>query len=146
MNADDGQTEVGSAVRPAGFWRRALALIVDLVVVWLFLRVGDLVGGMLARRDVIAQAFRYTYTFVIPVAYFVLTHGTEGQTLGKRLMGARVVGADGEPIGYVRALGRTAATCVSALLLGVGFLAVAVRRDKRGLHDLIAGTRVVRVL
>jgi len=174
MDADDGRTEVGLApegppvtalepaarlgaeswieaasdigsFRSAGFWRRAFALVVDLLVVWVFFQVRDLVVAMLARYDLIAQAFRYTYTLVIPAAYFVLTHGTGGQTLGKRFVHVRVVGSGGESIGYLQALGRLAATCLSILPLGLGFLAVAVRRDKRALHDRLAGTRVIRV-
>jgi uncharacterized RDD family membrane protein YckC len=56
------------------------------------------------------------------------------------LAGVRVVLASGEPLGYARALVRY----VAWLLLLFAFLVVAVRGDKRGLHDLLAGTRVVR--
>jgi uncharacterized RDD family membrane protein YckC len=80
----------------------------------------------------------------VPTAYFVLLHGTGGQTLGKRLVGVRVVHVSGEPIGYARALGRTLGSVLSAFPLGLGYLAVAWQCDKRGFHDLLAGTRVVR--
>ena len=33
---------------------------------------------------------------------------------------------------------------VSGMILGIGFLLIAFRADKRGLHDLLAGTVVVR--
>ena len=39
---------------------------------------------------------------------------------------------------------RLCGTCVSAVLLGVGFLMVAFTRDKRALHDHLAGTAVMR--
>ena len=39
--------------------------------------------------------------------------------------------------------GRMLATIVSTLTLGVGYLMVAFREDKRSLHDLIVGTRVI---
>jgi uncharacterized RDD family membrane protein YckC len=142
-----GATGVAAAtgLLPAGFWRRAPALLVDLAVVWLLLRIGDALVVPLARFDLAARAFRYAYLLVVPGAYFVLSHGTGGRTLGKRLLGARVVGADGEPIGYLQALGRLAAWLFCALLLGLGFLGVAFREDRRGLHDRLAGTRVVRL-
>jgi len=135
----------GRALRPAGFWRRALALLVDGGVWWLLLTVGGLLTAMLGRVELVARAFDYTYGLVVPAAYVVLLHGTTGQTLGKMLVGARVVGLSGQPIGYPRALARYAAWLLSALPLLVGFLVAAARSDRRALHDLVAGTRVIRV-
>lgn len=133
----------GSA-RPAGFWRRALAVVVDLLLVWLLLQAGDLLAARLGRRELVARAFTLTWVLVVPGAYFVLLHGTTGQTVGKWLAGARVVRAAGGPVGYGRALARYAAAWLSAALIGAGFLLAAARRDRRALHDLLAGTRVLR--
>ena len=138
---DDGE----AAGRAAGVWRRALALLVDALVWWLLLRVGDLLTAGLARWELVARAFDYAYGLVVPAAYIVLMHGTSGRTLGKMLVGVRVVRASGEPLGYARALGRYLAWFLSALPLLLGFLLAAVRSDRRALHDLVAGTRVVRV-
>ncbi len=139
--ADDGAT----ALRPAGFWLRAGALVVDAGAWWLLLRLGDLGTAVLARWELVARAFDYTYGLVVPAAYVVLMHGTSGRTLGKMLVGARVVDVSGEPIGYPRALARYLAWFLSALPLLLGFVLAAARPDRRALHDLIAGTRVVRV-
>lgn len=133
------------ALRPAGFWRRAFALVIDAVLIWLLLQVGDLLARPLARFGLVARAFGHTFDLVVPAAYFVLLHGTGGRTAGKALAGVRVLTASGEPLGYPRALGRHLAWFLSALPLLIGFLMVAARGDKRALHDLIAGTRVVRV-
>jgi uncharacterized RDD family membrane protein YckC len=129
---------------PGGFWRRAFALLVDAVLVWVLLYVGDAASGALDRWDLLARAFDRTWSLVIPAAYFVLLHGSGGRTLGKALAGVRVVAASGEPLGYGRALARHLAWLLSAFTFGVGFLVAAARRDKRALHDLVAGTRVVR--
>jgi uncharacterized RDD family membrane protein YckC len=126
--------------RPGGFWRRAVAVLVDAAVVWALLLAGAVATAGLRRWDLLARAFDQTWSLVIPAAYFVLCHGTGGRTLGKMLTGVRVVTASGGPLGYGRALVRY----VAWLLLLFAFLVVAVRRDKRGLHDLLAGTRVVR--
>jgi uncharacterized RDD family membrane protein YckC len=135
----------GSAgVVPAGFWRRAGALLVDLLVVWLLLQVGGALGAALAPGTLVARAFDHAYVLVVPAAYFVLMHGTGGRTFGKMLFGARVVTVIGAPIGYPRALGRYLASFAALLPLAAGFLTAAARADKRGLHDLLAGTRVVR--
>lgn len=133
-----------AGARPGGVWRRGVALAVDLFVVWTLLRAGDLVAGRLTRWDLLARAFGIAWVLVVPVAYVALSQGTAGRTLGKWLLGIRVVGEDGRPIGYGRALGRAVAWGVSAGLLGLGFLVAAVREDRRALHDLVAGTRVVR--
>ncbi|HEV8673454.1 MAG TPA: RDD family protein [Methylomirabilota bacterium] len=127
-----------------GFWRRAVALIIDLGAVWVLLRMGDLLTVALARRVLVARAFGYTCFLVIPAAYFVLMHGTGGRTLGKRLIGARVVTMTGAPLSYPRAFARYLASFAAILPLAAGYLMVAARADKRGLHDLLAGTRVVR--
>src|SRR5262245_30768113 len=130
-----------TALRPGGFWRRAFALAVDAVIVWILLRVGAMGAAVLARWDLLAQAFSFTWTLVIPAAYFVVLHGSGGRTLGKALAGVRVVAASGEPLAYGRALARQLAWTLSALTLGVGFLVAAARADRRALHDLVAGTR-----
>jgi uncharacterized RDD family membrane protein YckC len=131
-------------LRPAGVWRRALALGVDLLALALILRAGDLLAVPLGRWDPVARAFRGAFELVAPAAYFVLAHGTGGQTPGKMLLGVRVVARSGDPVGYARALGRYLAAWLSALPLGLGFLLAACRADRRALHDLLAGTRVVR--
>src|SRR5262245_5730604 len=134
-----------TSLRPAGFWRRACALAVDAVVWLLLLRLGDLGTLALARWELAARAFDYTWGPSVPAAYVVLMHGTTGRTLGKVLVGARVVTAAGEGVGYPKALLRLVAWPVSALPLLGGFIMAGVRPDRRALHDLIAGTRVVRV-
>lgn len=132
------------ALRPAGVLRRAAALLVDMAIVLALLQIGPLLASVFARRALVAQAFVQAFALVVPNAYFILMHGTGGQTLGKMLLGVRVVGALGAPIGYRHALGRQLAWCLSALLFGVGFAVAAARRDRRALHDVVAGTRVVR--
>ena len=52
--------------------------------------------------------------------------------------------ADGAPIGLREAALRYIGYWVNALTLGIGYLFIAFRKDKRGLHDLIAGTSVDR--
>ena len=65
-------------------------------------------------------------------------------TVGKRIFALYVVRTDGSKIGFWLALARSLCYIVSELLLLVGFLLIALREDKRGLHDLICDTMVVR--
>lgn len=71
--------------------------------------------------------------FIIEVS--VLT-GLVGRSIGKRLLGMRVENPAGTPIGIPRALLRTT-------LLALVLPAVVMTDDKRGLHDVAAGARVV---
>lgn len=137
-------TLAAAPARPAGFWRRAGALLIDLLVVWALLKAGDLLATAFGGLELVARAFTVSYAAVAPAAYFTLSHGTGGRTLGKLAAGVRVVTDTGGSLGYPQALARYVAWWLSLLPLGIGFLAAAFRRDRRALHDLVAGTRVVR--
>jgi uncharacterized RDD family membrane protein YckC len=71
-----------------------------------------------------------------------------GRTPGKALLRLSVVAAgplETSPgVGLKRAFVRFLAWNLSGSLLGIGFLFVVFRKDRRALHDLLAGTRVVR--
>lgn len=71
----------------------------------------------------------------------------QGQSYGKHLMRVAVVRAStGEPgIGVARSLARQVAKLLSAAPLGIGFLWMLVDPERRTWHDLLTGTRVVRV-
>ncbi len=81
---------------------------------------------------------------VLIFAYLVMTTGISGQTFGKWVLGLRVVDEDGEPPGTARAALRTLGYLLS-LPLFMGFLWIRVDSERRGWHDLMAGTRVVLV-
>ena len=71
--------------------------------------------------------------------------GLTGLTLGKWATGLRIERNDGGPVGIGRALLRHfVGYPLSFALLGIGFLIAAVSVHGRGLHDMIAGTIVVR--
>ena len=76
--------------------------------------------------------------------YFVLSEGGPWQgTPGKRALGLRVRAADGGVAGFGRAWLRHLAGAISWGLLNLGHAIAAWRRDRRALHDLIAGTQVL---
>ena len=129
---------------PAGLARRGLAFLVDMLVIVILLGVGQALAHLLGRWDVVARAFRAAFVAVVPAAYVVLAHGSSGRTAGKWLAGIRVVGRDSQPIGYRRALARLVFLPLSILPFGIGLLVAVFSRDRRTLHDHLAGTRVVR--
>ena len=83
---------------------------------------------------------------LIGAAYFAGMEASPWQaTLGKRVLGLKVVSTDGRPIGPARALLRYFAAGISWLLLNLGHAMAAWTPDKRALHDYVAGTRVDNV-
>jgi uncharacterized RDD family membrane protein YckC len=92
--------------------------------------------GALLRVALLAGAFS--------LLYFVFSEGGPWQgTPGKRALGLRVRAADGGVAGYGRALVRHLAGAISWGLLNLGHALAGWRRDRRALHDLIAGTQVL---
>ena len=77
--------------------------------------------------------------------YFAMGWGLIGTTVGKWIFGLVIVDHRGRfPIGLSRAFLRLAAYSVSSVTIGMGHLLIALREDKRALHDVLAGTWVVR--
>jgi hypothetical protein len=68
-----------------------------------------------------------------------------GQTIGKSLVGVRVVGTDGRLLTVGAALLRYVGYYLSFFTFMLGFIMAGLRRDKRALHDLLAGSRVERL-
>jgi uncharacterized RDD family membrane protein YckC len=146
--AATGEEAGRAAVAPvlAGFWRRALALVVDYGVL-LVAQVSFelLVSAIWGDGGRVLRAARRGFPVVFALAYVVLCHWATGQTLGKAALGARVVARYGAPPRLSMAVRRAVVWALCLLPAGLPMLLVAARRDRRGLHDLAAGTRVERV-
>jgi uncharacterized RDD family membrane protein YckC len=77
--------------------------------------------------------------------YFPYFWQRSGQTPGMKLMQIRVVrDADGGPIGWGPAILRLIGYYVSAFVFYIGYIWIFIDKRKRGWHDLIAGTVVVK--
>ena len=75
--------------------------------------------------------------------YYAYFWTASGKTPGMVLLGVQVVGDDGSRAGTRRGLIRTLAFPLSFILGGLGFAGILLGRDRRALHDVIAGTAVV---
>lgn len=132
-------------LRPAGPVARGLALLADTVVVWLgllfcflaLLFLGPLGFGLWL---IIAFVAHWLY----PVLFEVLA---DGRTLGKRMLGLRVLMSDGRPVGWGPSLIRNLLRVVDGLpgAYTVGLASVLLTRDFQRLGDIVAGTLVVHV-
>jgi uncharacterized RDD family membrane protein YckC len=65
-------------------------------------------------------------------------------TLGKMALGLKVTDLQGEPISFARATGRYFGKIVSSLIFFVGFMMTGWTEKKQALHDIMAGTLVVK--
>ena len=102
-------------------------------------RIGALFIDWLLSMIIAVAAFHSQYWTIVVfgVEVYLLTALT-GFTIGKRLLGIRVVRLDGKPVGFWWALLRT------VLLLAV-VPPLVFDRDLRGLHDKAAETIVIRI-
>jgi uncharacterized RDD family membrane protein YckC len=86
---------------------------------------------------------------IAPFVYYTVLHGRpRGQTLGKRLLGIRVVGEDFQPIGYGRAFGRVLISTILWIACYVPGILDALwplwDQKNQSLHDKVANSIVVR--
>ncbi len=84
--------------------------------------------------------------FIVFFFYNTFFVGIWGTTIGKRMVGIKVVNEFAQPPGFGRAFGRAWGEVFSLLLLGLGYVAALFDRQKRALHDHLCGTRVVMIL
>ncbi|MGV3719800.1 MAG: RDD family protein, partial [Actinomycetota bacterium] len=79
----------------------------------------------------------------VQVAYMAGLTGITGQTLGKMMLGVRVVGPDGGPPGIGRALLReTIGRFLSVVVCMLGYFWILWDPEQQAWHDKIAGTHV----
>ena len=82
-------------------------------------------------------------TFII--IYYALMESSKYQaTLGKIVMGIKVVNKDGQRLDFSKALLRNLSKILSALIMGIGYIMIIFDDRKQGLHDKIADTFVVK--
>lgn len=114
---------------------RLVALVID-----------SLILGMVAGAGYIGSRHGggAVVGFLIGVAYqwFFLTRNN-GQTLGKMLMGIRVVKTNGAPLTATDAALRYVGYYINTALMMLGWLWAAFDADRQGLHDKLAGTIVI---
>jgi uncharacterized RDD family membrane protein YckC len=144
------ETTVGRQGHYAGAVSRLAAFAVDIGIIWLAFTIGA------AAVSLAGQFFTgHPFTFdkhqiagaVVLVAwgfvYFAYQWSLGGKTVGNALLGVQVVRADGAPLPPGKAALRTLVLPLSFLCLGLGLVGIVVQRERRALHDLIAGTAMV---
>jgi uncharacterized RDD family membrane protein YckC len=147
-----------------GFWIRLLAHLIDHVILGAVAAPLFFILVLPAMLRVINEAERnqepspemivaiVSSIFIYVVLAFVgqwlyealLTSSSWQGTLGKRVLQLKVTDELGNRIGFGRATGRFFAKILSSMFFCIGFIMVGLTDRKRGLHDMLAGTLVMR--
>ena len=130
-----GCGRVLSGVAYAGFWIRFASYIIDAIILFVVsIVLAIAVGGTSGFLLQLAVGVVYTIGFWI----------AQGATPGKMAVGIRITTVDGGDIDFGRALLRYIGYIASAIILLIGYVMIGFTREKRGLHDYIAGTVVIK--
>lgn len=145
----------------AGFWLRFVAHIIDeiligivafIVILPFILMAGVSIVSMdeydpspVAIFSFIGAYFAMILTaVVIKWLYYALMESSRGATLGKMALRLRVTDLQGNRITFGRATGRWFGKILSGLPLGIGYMMAGWTQQKQALHDILAGTLIVR--
>ncbi len=122
---------ISAATLPrAGFLIRLAALLLDFILI-----------------GIITSFFLHGGKYQLPIiaAYAAVMWQTKGTTIGGAVCGLKVVRLDDREIDWGTAIARALGCFLSLVVVGLGFIWVAIDDDKQSWHDKIAGTTVVRV-
>jgi uncharacterized RDD family membrane protein YckC len=137
------------ASEPAGFWRRVGAHVVDGFILNVFVFFASFLMGLMAgvtgTEPSGAALLGGVIGLVVPMLYCVSFWVKKGATPGKMMLGIRVVREDGGDVTSGQSIIRYIGYLPSSLVLGLGYLWMLFDGEKRCWHDIMAGTRVVRV-
>ncbi|MFV9503236.1 MAG: RDD family protein [Oscillochloridaceae bacterium umkhey_bin13] len=149
----------------AGFISRMVAMIIDLLIIGTLWVTGGIMASFIEQTSGLIQimnfleqqvpwlapliqfqrspAFEFLVLLVVGFSYFTFLYALGGITIGKGLLGLRVVSASGRALTSKQAALRTLAYVPSALIVYLGFLNVLLDNRRRGWHDKIARTAVI---
>jgi uncharacterized RDD family membrane protein YckC len=145
--------------RYAGFWRRFWAVFIDgmvlnAVLFPLGLALSITTLPHLSDQDLDPGAMTGVMTAYLRLAFLatvinwiyasLMESSARQATLGKMVLGIRVTDLDGKRLSFARATGRYFGKMVSGLTLMIGYLVQVVTARRQALHDVLAGTLVVR--
>ncbi len=162
---------IGSFIAPekqkyAGFWIRVMSSVIDIFVFLILITVsrfsmGIIIGFFIStffgiKPETVKEStwneILLTITvislfivFFVGIFYEIWMHVRFGQTIGKMLSGIKVFTTRDGPVTYKLSFLRCLGKFINVLTLGIGFLFVLFNKEKRGLHDLIATTKVIHI-
>lgn len=151
LNEEAVEKEESKQYKYAGFWMRFWAYIIDVIVV--FSINGIVLSPLLFVNDGAQIEISYwtlngILAGVIYYAYFLVMTKIFGQTIGKMILGLKVIRENDEPLTWLdlifrEVVGRFLHNVF--MILKLLYLVVAFSNEKQGVHDMIGNTRVIHV-
>ena len=131
-------------MEPVGVGRRAVAIIIDSILLMIVFWVIALMTGGTTPEGFSLTGAPALLSFLIGFAYFVVMEKTSGATLGKRAMGLKVVKEGGEGLDWQASIIRNILRIIDGLFFYlVGAIVVWTSKKKQRLGDMAAHTLVV---
>jgi uncharacterized RDD family membrane protein YckC len=132
---------VASTLPRAGFFIRLGALLLDIILIAVI---------MAFLSHLVPRGLRFLHMdppSILPLLaiYGALMWKLKGTTIGGIICGLKVVRVDNRPIDWATAVVRALGCFLSFVVVGLGFIWVAIDDEKQSWHDKIAGTTVVQV-
>jgi uncharacterized RDD family membrane protein YckC len=152
----------------AGFWLRLVAVIIDGVLISAvqFIAIMPILGifgiglasdlqnldsadqaeALSMASEIIAMAGISQFIFfTIQTLYFALMESSNYQaTIGKMVLGLKVTDVNDGKLDFIKALVRNLSKIISGMILLIGYIMAGFTEKKQALHDMIAGTLVVK--
>jgi uncharacterized RDD family membrane protein YckC len=94
-------------------------------------------------RNVTLFLTSFAFTFLVNMVYCVVLWNIAGKTIGKAVMGVRVIGPKGTRVTIGRGIRRYIGYWISAIPLFLGYFWVLINDHRHAWHDMLAGTSVI---
>lgn len=160
------QSSSGNTTEYAGFWLRFVAFVADSLIIGLFqtfviMPVLGIFGYHVdfdpsyletdeSMRQQLGALLNYlvwvnSISFAVSWLYYAFLESSETQaTLGKIMLGIKVTDTDGNRLDFTKATTRFFAKILSSITLFIGYLMAGFTEKKQALHDIVAGTLVIK--
>jgi uncharacterized RDD family membrane protein YckC len=138
-------------VKTIGFGRRLVATLWDgllifflsfmLIIAIAFIEI--FAASFMRDRELPITQLTFWTGIFLSLLYYVGMWTSSGQTVGKSTLGIKIVGKNGKPLPVGRAFLRWIGFIISGAVFSLGFLWIEFSKQRRGWHDILAGSYVV---
>lgn len=129
-----------------GFGKRAVAYIIDLIIVYAITFVVSSILAMtitFSSEEALGEVVMIVSSVIFFLYFILLESSTKQATIGKSFLGIKVVDFEGKRVSVLNSAGRNFARILSGMIFAIGYLMVLFTKKKQGLHDILAKTYVV---
>lgn len=133
----------------ANFFTRLAAVIIDVLLIFIISFLLNFILLVILKIEVpknLVGIFGEVIGAFILWLYYAVSHSSNWQaSIGKKILGLKVVDYQGNKISFLRASGRILGWYISAMLFGIGHIVALWTNKKQAFHDFLAKTLVVKV-